>query len=181
MGALAWVSERGDHSFIGVYDIAAGVARGIWIPAWIATGSGMVARQPANGIPPPGGGTSRVGSASDGGAVVDAGGGAATGAGREVWKADPVRAACFACSAASSNFLGRGDRLVFPWERDGWLHLYSVPVEGGKATLLTPGDFEVETWRLGARRPRDRLLVQPGRYRPAAYLEGGAGGGAPSR
>jgi dipeptidyl aminopeptidase/acylaminoacyl peptidase len=35
-------------------------------------------------------------------------------------------------------------RIVFPWERDGWQHLYSVPVEGGPAVLLTPGNFEVE-------------------------------------
>ena len=33
---------------------------------------------------------------------------------------------------------------IFPWEGDGWTHLYSVPVEGGPATLMTPGDFEVE-------------------------------------
>jgi dipeptidyl aminopeptidase/acylaminoacyl peptidase len=37
-----------------------------------------------------------------------------------------------------------GDRLAFPWERDGWLHFYSVAVAGGTASLLTPGDFEVE-------------------------------------
>jgi hypothetical protein len=39
---------------------------------------------------------------------------------------------------------GAGDRIVFPWERDGWIHLYSVPLAGGAATLLTPGAFEVE-------------------------------------
>ncbi len=39
---------------------------------------------------------------------------------------------------------GTGDRLIFPWERDGWTHLYSVSVGGGTPTLLTPGDFEVE-------------------------------------
>ena len=38
-----------------------------------------------------------------------------------------------------------GDRIVFPWEKDGWTHLYSVVVQGGaSATLLTPGAFEVE-------------------------------------
>ena len=37
-----------------------------------------------------------------------------------------------------------GDRIVFPWEKDGWTHLYAVPVDGGRATLLTPGGFEVE-------------------------------------
>ena len=32
----------------------------------------------------------------------------------------------------SQLFWAAGDRLVFPWERDGWQHLYSVAVEGGK-------------------------------------------------
>jgi len=35
---------------------------------------------------------------------------------------------------------------VFPWEKDGWTHLYSISAnsEKQKATLLTPGEFEVE-------------------------------------
>ena len=42
-------------------------------------------------------------------------------------------------------FWSAGDRLGFVWEHDGWRHLYSVPVSGGAATRLTPGDGEVET------------------------------------
>jgi dipeptidyl aminopeptidase/acylaminoacyl peptidase len=34
--------------------------------------------------------------------------------------------------------------LVFASEGDDWRHLYSVPAGGGKAKLLTPGQFEVE-------------------------------------
>jgi dipeptidyl aminopeptidase/acylaminoacyl peptidase len=49
-----------------------------------------------------------------------------------------------------------GDRLEFPWERDGWLHLYSVPIAGGTASLLTPGDFEAENAVLSSDR---RTLV----------------------
>jgi dipeptidyl aminopeptidase/acylaminoacyl peptidase len=37
-----------------------------------------------------------------------------------------------------------GDRIVFPWEMDGWLHLWAGPASGGAAKLLTPGSFEVE-------------------------------------
>jgi dipeptidyl aminopeptidase/acylaminoacyl peptidase len=37
------------------------------------------------------------------------------------------------------------DLLIFPWERTGWCHLYSVPANGGATPLeLTPGDGEVE-------------------------------------
>ncbi|HWE47200.1 MAG TPA: prolyl oligopeptidase family serine peptidase [Caulobacteraceae bacterium] len=37
------------------------------------------------------------------------------------------------------------DRIVFPWESDGWRHLYAVPVAGGEAQLLTRGDGEIES------------------------------------
>src|SRR5207237_1126195 len=46
--------------------------------------------------------------------------------------------------AANQIVWGGGDRIVFPWEKDGWTHLYSLPVGGSRATLLTPGAFEVE-------------------------------------
>jgi dipeptidyl aminopeptidase/acylaminoacyl peptidase len=47
-------------------------------------------------------------------------------------------------ASGESLLWAAGDRLVFPWERDGWLHLYSVAVEGGAAAPLTSGAFEVE-------------------------------------
>jgi dipeptidyl aminopeptidase/acylaminoacyl peptidase len=37
-----------------------------------------------------------------------------------------------------------GDRLLFPSEKDGWMHLYSISANGGALTTLTPGEFEVE-------------------------------------
>jgi dipeptidyl aminopeptidase/acylaminoacyl peptidase len=42
-------------------------------------------------------------------------------------------------------FWSADNRIAFTWEGDGWRHLYSVPAAGGEATLLTPGDGEVET------------------------------------
>ncbi|MGA2848406.1 MAG: prolyl oligopeptidase family serine peptidase [Terracidiphilus sp.] len=45
-----------------------------------------------------------------------------------------------------------GDRIVFPWERDGWLHLYATPFAGGEPKQLTPGPFEVEHVSLSADR-----------------------------
>ncbi|OLD29050.1 MAG: hypothetical protein AUJ04_00165, partial [Acidobacteria bacterium 13_1_40CM_3_55_6] len=37
-----------------------------------------------------------------------------------------------------------GNRLLFPSEKDGWMHLYSISTLGGALTALTPGEFEVE-------------------------------------
>ncbi|MBV8115456.1 MAG: S9 family peptidase, partial [Silvibacterium sp.] len=45
-----------------------------------------------------------------------------------------------------------GNRIVFPWEGDGWIHLYSIDAAGGAATPLTPGGFEVQSVALSADR-----------------------------
>jgi dipeptidyl aminopeptidase/acylaminoacyl peptidase len=70
-----------------------------------------------------------------------------TGAGREVWHADEGPGSVFRNVVADEQLRwSADDHLVFPWERDGWTHLYSIAASSqtGKATLLTPGDFEVE-------------------------------------
>jgi dipeptidyl aminopeptidase/acylaminoacyl peptidase len=51
-------------------------------------------------------------------------------------------------------FWSDNNRIAFVWERDGWRHLYSVPADGGKPALLTPGDGEVETAALSLDRKR---------------------------
>jgi dipeptidyl aminopeptidase/acylaminoacyl peptidase len=47
-------------------------------------------------------------------------------------------------SASDQLYWAAGDRLSFSWEKTGWNHLYSVSAEGGAATELTPGAFEIE-------------------------------------
>jgi dipeptidyl aminopeptidase/acylaminoacyl peptidase len=64
--------------------------------------------------------------------------------GREIFRAEAGRGSVFQRVNAENGILWAGDRLVFPWEKDGWLHLYAVPASGGTPTLLTPGAFEVE-------------------------------------
>jgi dipeptidyl aminopeptidase/acylaminoacyl peptidase len=144
---LAFVSRRGDHSFIGVYDVAKKSLR--WIapsvdsdaePAWSPDGSRLAfLRAPAS--------TKLTIFRSNLSAqpwsilVADV----ATGKASVVWRAEPGPGSAFAEMVAANQILWTADdRLVFPWERDGWLHLYSVPAAGGAATLLTPGDFEIE-------------------------------------
>ncbi len=68
-----------------------------------------------------------------------------TGAGREVWHADKGPGSVHhSMVSADQIYWTDGDRLAFSWEKTGWMHLYSVSAEGGPATELTPGAFEIE-------------------------------------
>ncbi|MGH9433303.1 MAG: TolB family protein, partial [Terriglobia bacterium] len=68
-----------------------------------------------------------------------------TGVGNQIWKADRGPGSVFHGVVADHQLLWtKSNRLVFPWEKDSWLHLYSVAATGGQASLLTPGNLEVE-------------------------------------
>jgi dipeptidyl aminopeptidase/acylaminoacyl peptidase len=145
---LAFTSGRGTHSYVGVFTLASRELRyvdpsldrdgtAVWSPdgtkiAWIRQGAAPRARMfsPRRQVDEPW--SLRVADVK-------------TGQGRQVWKADAGYGSAFQGVVSESQlYWGAGDRLVFPWEKDGWLHLYSVPASGGTATLLTPGAFEVE-------------------------------------
>ena len=74
-----------------------------------------------------------------------------TGHGRRVWIADAGPGSVFRPTISTNNdtfsatnlFWTDHDDLVFPWEKSGWQHLYAVPVRGGAARALTAGKFEV--------------------------------------
>ncbi|HEV2851212.1 MAG TPA: prolyl oligopeptidase family serine peptidase [Thermoanaerobaculia bacterium] len=144
---LVFTSNRENHSFIGLYDVAAKTLR--WIapsvdndgdPVWSPDGTRIAfQRIPASSKvtlfhPNPSAPPWSI-------LVADV----ATGEAKTVWRAEPGLGSVFHEMVAANQVLwGAEDRLIFPWERDGWLHLYSVPVSGGKATLLTPGELEIE-------------------------------------
>jgi len=144
---LAFASGRGNHGFVGVYDTAAKTVRYLdpsvdqdRFPVWSADG-----RQVAF-VRIPSVNEHRYFASMRSGPpwsirVADADGGVP---GKEVWKAVEGDGSVFRGLGSAQQLCWAGDRLVFPWERDGWTHLYSVPVAGGDATLLTPGSFEVE-------------------------------------
>ncbi|HVI46185.1 MAG TPA: S9 family peptidase [Chitinophaga sp.] len=44
---------------------------------------------------------------------------------------------------AGWDFIRNGKAFIWVSEQDGWRHLYNISSEGGKATLLTPGDYDV--------------------------------------
>src|SRR5256885_5376680 len=146
-GKLAFVSNRGDHAFASVYDVAGKSLRFLDpaldrddYPVWSPDG----ARTAFTPAPPEPGRvpfTPRRDAQPWSIRVADV----ATGTGREIWKADPGPGSAYRDIVADQQLLWMaGDRIVFPWEKDGWTHLYAVPAQGGRATLLTPGDFEVE-------------------------------------
>ena len=144
---IVFVSGRGDHSLIGVYDLTAQSLRYLdpatdsdAQPEWSPDGRSIAfIRIPSSGLravrEPHRSGepwSIRV-------ATVE------TGSGREIWRASAGPGSVFRDVTARNQLLwADGGRIVFPWEGDGWTHLYSIPAEGAKPTLLTPGTFEVE-------------------------------------
>jgi dipeptidyl aminopeptidase/acylaminoacyl peptidase len=146
---LAVVSDRGDHAFIAVYDVAAKTLRFLdpsvdsdGEPVWSPDGRRVAfLRNPAgaDGLPFTPQRSGQPWSIR----VVDVASDASRG--RQVWIADSGPGSVFREVVAENQIRwGARDRIVFPWEKDGWTHLYAVPVDGGRATLLTPGGFEVE-------------------------------------
>jgi dipeptidyl aminopeptidase/acylaminoacyl peptidase len=159
--ALAFVSNRQDHSFIGVY--RPGEQRLVYAdpsvdhdmsPVWSVDGRRIAyIRQPAWTRT---GGAGPVREAPQPWSIRIAD--AMTGKSREVWHAEQGPGSNFHAMVAAQQVLwADGDRLVFPWERDGFIHLYAVSAEGGAPSLLTPGQFEIEHVALA--RDRRSLLV----------------------
>jgi len=144
---LAFVASRREHNFIGVFDtrtkmiryVDPGVDRDV-SPIWSPDGRKIAfiripsRREPGafaenrSGLP----WSIRVGDAD-------------TGGGRELWHADSGVGSVFRGVESDDSLIwGAGDQIVFPWEKDGWTHLYAISAAGGAPRLLTPGEFEVE-------------------------------------
>lgn len=144
---LAFVSDRGDHSFIGLYSLASKAitypdastdhdSEPVWSPDGHRLAFLRIPQSKEDLLFKP----KRTGTPWSI-RLVDV----SAGIGREVWQAAEGRGSAFREVTAQNQLLwAADDHLVFPWERDGWTHLYALPVRGGVATLLTPGAFEVE-------------------------------------
>jgi dipeptidyl aminopeptidase/acylaminoacyl peptidase len=144
---LAFVSNRDNHAFIGVYrdddtpitylSPSTGFDSS---PRWSPDGTHIAfVRQPGDGGPPQSilERTPRPWSIH----VADA----ASGEGRTVWTAPHTFAGSFPETQGGANLhWAAGGRLVFAATLDGWPHLYSIAQDGGQPLLLTPGEFMVE-------------------------------------
>ncbi len=148
---LAFVSNRGDHAFIGVYTndttpitwIAPSVDRD-WAPRWSPDGRRLVfARRAGSGGSPS---APLVATPSPWALwVADA----ATGSAQRVWASDTTLRASVPSTHGGINLhWAANDRLVFMQYADGWPHLYSMPASGGTPLLLTPGEYMAEHVRL---------------------------------
>ncbi|MDE2357273.1 MAG: S9 family peptidase [Alphaproteobacteria bacterium] len=145
--ALAFVSNRGDHAFVGVYRDDATPLLYLSpstdkdaMPRWSPDGAKIAfIRTEGDGGPPkpiltetPEPWSIHVADARDG-------------KGETVWASGAGPRDSYPDVAGGANLhWAAGDRLVFLSERDGWEHLYEIPAAGGAQTLLTPGDFMVE-------------------------------------
>ena len=144
---LAFVSSRGDHAFIALYDaklarirfLEPSVDRDIE-PRWSPDGKRIAFIRLFNVADTFSADKERVQPWAI--RVVDV----SSGKGTEIWKSGETEMDSFSRLPVGDSILqwAADDRIVFASERDGWAHLYSVPAKGGEATALTPGNYEVE-------------------------------------
>jgi dipeptidyl aminopeptidase/acylaminoacyl peptidase len=144
---LGFVSNRNDHSFIGIFD---GKAKPLtflnpttnrdFSPRWSSDGAKIAfVRLPGTGGAP----VPILKQTPQPWAIWV--GDALSGAAHAAWKSPETLLGSFPETAGNANlFWGAGGRLVFLADLDNWPHLYSVSQNGGAATLLTPGNFMVE-------------------------------------
>ena len=150
-GRLAFVSSRGAHSFVGVYDFGAKTVRYLdpavdrdGSPAFAPDGNSVAfVRQPPVlerylFVPQREGPPWSI-------QVVELDADGMPGRAREVFRASEGKGSVFS-GTASANQLHwtRDGRILFPSESTGYRHFYAVSAAGGEPEALTAGSFEVE-------------------------------------
>jgi dipeptidyl aminopeptidase/acylaminoacyl peptidase len=149
--ALAFVSSRGDHSFIGVYrgadrplQFLAPSVHADMEPRWSPDGARIAfARTPGDGGAPQSPlkrpvvpWSLMVARVSDGSA-------------RAIWRSPRTERASFPTEGLDVDLTWAGnDRLTFISEMDNWPHLYTVSANGGVAKRLTSGNFAVVSFAI---------------------------------
>ncbi|HEX6822041.1 MAG TPA: prolyl oligopeptidase family serine peptidase [Candidatus Sulfotelmatobacter sp.] len=142
---IAFVSERGSHSFIAIYDLGNDVIRYLSpsvdkdsIPRWSPDGKQIVfVRTPGEEAKLP---LIPVRPQPWSIWIADA----ATGTAHQLWRSGDKLDDSLPGLTEDTSLNFAAGRIVFSSEQDGRNHLYSILSTGGTATLLTPGDFDVE-------------------------------------
>lgn len=152
---LAFVSDRDDHSLIGVFQdtktpiqwLAPDFSRDV-SPRWSPDGSAVVFVR-----------TEAKGNAPDSLTIQKPRPWAiwrcdlADGRSTKIWSSPNTLSGSVPTTDGGFNlYWAAKDRITFLSYHDGWPHLYSVPALGGEPILLTPGDFMVEHVRLSTDR-----------------------------
>ena len=143
---LAFTSTRGDHSFISIYDPRANRLRFLSpstdrdiAPRWSPDGKQIAFIRLFNMTDTFSNDRDRlqpwaiwIGDAQSGEA-------------KQIWRSGDQDNDSYPGQGGSDFWQWvAGNRLLFPSEKDGWMHLYSISTLGGALTALTPGEFEVE-------------------------------------
>lgn len=146
--ALAFTSNRKDHSFIGIYRNDSTPIRYLapttsqdFMPRWSPDGASIAfVRTHGDGGPPPRNPFDFTPTPWQI-VVVDV----QTGASGVAWRSAGTARDSLP-EGGGGPFLdwAAGDRLVYKSSKDNWTHLYAVSAHGGAAQLLTPGPFMVE-------------------------------------
>jgi dipeptidyl aminopeptidase/acylaminoacyl peptidase len=152
---LAFVSNRGDHSFIAVYNFMDKTVRytetsmdNDTYPVWSADSKQLAyIRIPnINNLPP----FVPLREANPWSIRLF---NIQTGEANQLWKAAPGKGSVFLDDIpVADNLLwwAAGNSLIFPYEKEGWQHLYALDIEKGTIRLLTPGSGEIENVTLSA-------------------------------
>lgn len=155
---LLFVSRRGDHGLVVLFDLASdtlrypdpGMTQDV-SPIFSPDGRSIAF---VRTVTPPFGATGTEASYWSI-RVVDL----TTGVARTAWRAGPGVGGTYYGTRTANLFWSADDRLLFPSEASGWVHVLAVPARGGAATDLTPGQAEAENFTLSADR---RTLLYAG-------------------
>jgi dipeptidyl aminopeptidase/acylaminoacyl peptidase len=152
---LLFVSARTDHSFVGIYDVAAKTIHFLSPsvdsdadPVWSLDGKRIAfVRRPAEPRDTPQGFFIAPDKPHPWAIwLADASSGSA----KQIWHSSTSAQGSFPEMADETGGgvlnWAADNQLVLASEEDGWLHLYALPTQGGTPKLLTPGNCEVEQW-----------------------------------
>ncbi|UKT62674.1 S9 family peptidase [Pedobacter mucosus] len=149
---IAFVSNRQDHSFIGIYTdknipvqwIGASFSKDN-SPIWSPDGTEIAfVRTPGTG----GATDSILAKKHQPWAIWTAK--ISTGIGKQIWKAPETLRGSYPSIDGNVNLNWANNRIVYTSYQDGWPHLYSIKSDGSNQLLLSPGDFAVENVKLSS-------------------------------